>query len=463
MESIDMISKKISKDKKNIVFPSFTVKEKDIEKITVHSSEKCDEEIYINEFTVEGFTKKLKKLSRQSQENKENLKQTQKLKSNAVNKEENTKFKYCKKCVQPNTRPGVKFDENDICSACRLTEVPDETDWAKRREELNAIADWARSRNVSGYDCIVGVSGGKDSTRQSMYVRDELGLKPLLVSCTYPPEQQTERGAHNISNLISLGFDCICVSPNPQIWKVLMKQGFMKFGNWCKSTEMALYASAPHMAVAYHIPLIILGENPAIALGDMDVGSTGGDANKMKYCHTLGGGDPSPLLIDGITEKDIIFYRYPSDDEMEWANLRLIYLGYYIKDFTRFKNAEFGIKHGLKFRDDPLEDIGDVYGCEALDDDFVVENQMFKYLKFGFGKVTDQASEAIRLGMITREEAIELVRKYDGKCADRFIKRFCNYLEITLEEFWEVAEKFRNSNIWEKDCNGEWKLKVTLE
>ena len=387
----------------------------------------------------------------------------EKIESISASSKSSIVFKYCTECVQPNTRPGIRFDAEGVCPACRFAEQTDLIDWQARRRELEAIAEFGRKHNVSGYDCIIGVSGGKDSTRQSIYVRDELGLKPLLVSCTYPPQQVTERGTYNLSNLISLGFDCISVSPNPKVWKILMRQSFLKFGNWCRSTEMALYASAPKVAIAYHIPLIFLGENPAITLGDLEVGSTNWDANKMKYCHTLGGGRPDDLLVEGIKENDVFLYSYPSDDEMKWAKLRVVYLGYFIKDFTRFQNAEFAVARGLKIRDDPPEEIGEYYKCDALDDDFVIVNQMFKYFKFGFGKVTDQASEAVRLGMITREEAIDMVNKYDGKCADKYIKRFCQYLEISEKTFWDTADRFRNKDIWERDKNGQWKLKFRLQ
>src|SRR3989344_2178818 len=373
-------------------------------------------------------------------------------------------MKYCKKCVQPNTRPGIVFDKKGVCMACRLAEQHNRIDWPKRRKELEEIADFGKKNNVSGYDCIIGVSGGKDSTRQSIFVRDELGLNPLLVSCQYPPEQMAERGARNISNLISLGFDCITVAPDPKAWKELMLQGFLKYGNWCKSTEIALYASAPKVAIAYHIPLIFLGENPAIAMGDTGVGSFTGDANRMKYYHTLQGGDPRKNnLVTGQVDQDLILYTYPSDEEIEWGKLRIVYLGYYIKDFTRFKNAEFAVERGLKVRSDSPEDIGDIYGHGALDEDYVVVNQMLKYLKFGFGQVTDQTAEAVRLNIMTREEAIAFVKKYDGKCADRFVKRFCKYLGISEKKFWKVAESYRNKNIWEKDKNGRFTLKVELK
>lgn len=373
-------------------------------------------------------------------------------------------MKYCKECVQPDTRPGIKFDGKGVCLACNFAKKTEKIDWVSRRQELDKIAEYGKRHNVSGYDCIIGVSGGKDSTRQSIFVRDELGLKPLLVSCQYPPEQLVDRGTHNISNLISLGFDCITVAPNPKVWKELMLQGFLKYGNWCKSTEMALYASAPKVAIAYHIPLIFLGENPAIALGDMGVGSVTGDANRMKYYHTLQGGNPrkNKLADKNTTDKDLILYTYPSDDELEWGKLKIIYLGYYIKDFTRFKNAEFAIERGLMIRNEKPEDIGDVYGFGALDEDYVIVNQMLKYLKFGFGQVTDQMAEAVRLKMMTRQKAIEFVKKYDGKCSDRFIKRFCEYLGISEKKFWKVAESFRNKEIWKKNKNNKWMLKTQL-
>lgn len=370
-------------------------------------------------------------------------------------------MQYCKKCIQPDTRPGIQFDSEGVCPPCRFAENHEKIDWTARRQELEEIADFGRKHNVSGYDCIVAVSGGKDSLRQALYLRDELGLNPLLVSCVYPPEHQTERGARNVANLISLGFDFIGASPNPQVWKKMMREGFLRYGNFLKSSEMALYASTPKVAISYHIPLICFGENPVIALGALEVRSTTGDANRIKHSYTLKGGTDSVKTKD-IRDQDLYWYRYPSDDEMEWAKLKLFYLGYYLKDFTRFYNGDFAQKHGLEIRTDPPEDIGDNYGFEALDDDFVIVNQMLKYIKYGFGKVTDQVCEAIRLKMMTRDQAIDLALKYDGKCANRYVKKFCNFLEISESQFWEVANRFRNKEIFEEVGKGEWRLKTRL-
>jgi len=248
--------------------------------------------------------------------------------------------KLCLTCILPANFPGVTFNADGICNHCQSFKGIAILEEQKKQYEKQLLELVGRYGKKSEYDCLMCYSGGKDSTRQAMYVRDQLGLKPLLVCCAYPPEEITELGVDNISNLISLGFDCISVSPNPQAWKDMMREGFFRYGNLFKSTEMALYVSAPKIAIAYHIPLIFYGENPATAYGASEIGSENGDANRMKDANTLKGG-PDSVLSDNVTEKDLFWYRYPEDEEMEWAKLKIVFLGYYIKDFNNFANAEF--------------------------------------------------------------------------------------------------------------------------
>ena len=369
-------------------------------------------------------------------------------------------MRYCTNCLEPDTRPDTEFDGDGVCLPCRYYRTLDQIDWDERRGALEEISDWAKARNVSGYDCIVPVSGGKDSHRQAVYCRDELGLKPLLVSCAYPPEEQTERGADNIANLIELGFDCVYVSPGPETWRRAMTTGFRKYGNIFKSTELPLYASTPKVAIAYHIPLIIYGENPAIAWGGSG-GSKDGDASRLKYSNTLGGGDLSWLQDDGFDAGQLYWYNYPSDDELAQAGLRFIYLGYYLPDFLDFVNGEFAVAHGLVCRtgeDADPEQSGNLQVYDALDCDFLAANQMLKAIKFGFGKVSDQCSVAVRWGKLDRDEAIKLLQKYDGKCAPRYIEQFCRYIGIREEEFWAIAERYRNHDVWVRDGN-DWRLR----
>lgn len=370
-------------------------------------------------------------------------------------------MRYCMKCVQPDTRPGIRFDAEGVCPACRFMAGAPAVDWEARRAELLEIAAYGRAHSSHGYDCIVGVSGGKDSTRQAMYVRDELGLNPLLVNCAYPPEQLSDRGAHNIANLIELGFDMLNYCPAPGVWKRLQWESLTRYGNLFKSCEMALYASAPRVSLAYRIPLVFLGENPALTVGELCLGTTDGQANRVKYGNTIASGLESVMPADMPVNRTIL-YRFPSDPEMENAMMRIVFLGYYIKDFGKRKNAQFSMAHGMQVRHDPPQDIGDITGHEALDEDFVIVNQMLKYIKLGFGKVVDQVSEEVRLGTMTRQEAVRLARLYDGCCADRYVEAVCRYFGITRQEFEAVAARFRNPEIW-RMAGGRWHLAVDFD
>lgn len=371
-------------------------------------------------------------------------------------------MKYCKNCLQPDTRPNIRFDADGVCPACRYAESLEEVDWDERKKELEEIVHFGKKHNHSGYDCIIGVSGGKDSTRQAVFVRETLGMNPLLVCLSYPPEQVSQRGVENVSNLISLGFDTITIAPAPQIWKKLMKRSFLEFCNWCKSTELALFSSVPRFAIAYQIPLIWWGENAALQLGDLGVmGSSGSDGNNLRNMNTLGGGDIQWLLSGEITKNKILQYCYPPVKEMNHAQLRIVFLGYFWKNWSLKNNGTFSALRGLEIRNELPEDIGDYVGVTALDEDWVTLNQMIKYFKYGFGRATDYANEDIRNGHISREEAILLVEKYDGTCSEKYIRSFCGYLGISVEKFWETVDKNVNKKLFKKN-SGKWIPKFTV-
>lgn len=366
-------------------------------------------------------------------------------------------MRYCKKCLQADTRPNTKFSSDGICPACEYFELLKEVDWDERKRQLRDIVEFGKMNNQSGYDCIIGVSGGKDSVRQAVFVKEVLGMKPLLVCLSYPPEQLTTRGAENISNLIALGFDTITVNLSPVIWKHLMRKSFLKFCNWCKSTEMALFSAVPRLAVAYQIPLIWWGENPGLQLGDLAaLGKDGSDGNNLKHMNTLSGGDISWMFGDGIEKKDILQYNYPSDEDMTNANLRIVYLGYFMKDWSLVNNGIYSALRGLDVRNEPPEELGDTFGITSLDEDWVGMNQMIKYLKLGFGRMSDYMNEEIRLGHITRNEAIKLVERYDGQVGEKYILGFCDYIEITVDEFWDHIDKFVNKNLFKKVSKGKY-------
>jgi N-acetyl sugar amidotransferase len=377
-------------------------------------------------------------------------------------------MKYCKKCVQPDTRPGVTFDSEGICHACRYSEKIVEIDWAKREVELREIATWAKNNRSkfmtpdnNNYDCIIGVSGGKDGTFQALHARDVLGLNCLLVN--YAPSDITELGKKNMNNLYQLGFDVMKFLPKPNTEKLLAKNCFYKYGNIVKASEYVLYATVMRVAVAFKIPFVIWGENPATYIGaEVNIIGDTGDAINVIYHNTTAGGFAKDLLFDGLKPEDLVFYQYPSREEIQQINMKYIFLGHYVKEWSAHYNAKFSIDRGLNVRTEKLEEIGSLRNYQALDSDVSIVNQILKYFKMGFGIATDQACLEIRERRLTREEAVKLVHKYDGKCSLKYIEEFCKFIGISLSEFWRVAESFRNLNIWEK-VNNEWKLKVPLE
>jgi len=366
--------------------------------------------------------------------------------------------KYCLKCLQPDTRPGIRFDAQGVCPACNYHASLADVDWDERRRELDEVVAFGRAHSHSGYDCIIGVSGGKDSTRQALFVKDVLKMNPLLVNLGYPPEQVSQRGVANVANMISHGFDCISINPSPGVWRKLMHKGFFEYTNWCKSTELALFSSVPRLAIAYQIPLIWWGENAALQLGDLNVmGSSGADGNSLRKMNTLGGGDITWLLDDEIRRDHVLQYAYPSEQEMEYANLRITFLGYFWKDWSLVDNANFSVLRGLDIRREKPWDIGDPLGVTSLDEDWVTFNQMIKYLKFGFGRATDYINEDIRNGRMTRQHGVELAERYDGTCAPRYIGSFCAYIGISVDQFWQQVDKSVNPALFDKEGLGQYR------
>lgn len=365
-------------------------------------------------------------------------------------------MKYCKKCLQPDTRPGIKFNEEGTCYACLYEEEKKNIDWISREKELKEIAEWAKKTAKGAYHCVIGVSGGKDSSFQAVYAKEKLGLNVLLVNSE--PDKITEIGKHNIENLINQGFDIIKMRPNPKIIKKLVKESFYKYGNPIKPTEYPLWTSAYIIADKFDIPLVIQGENAALTLGVVNTGlGNDGNALNVNEGNTLAGGNASDWVDEDISLNQLYMYQFPDKKRLIDKGIKAIYLQYYVKEWSQVYNADFSIARGLFGRaTEDLHDIGRYRRYTALDSDMQIVNQMLKYYKFGFGFATDEACYDIREGRISREEAIWLVNEYDGKCGEKYIKEFCEYINITLEEFWKVVDTFVNKELFEKDENGKW-------
>jgi N-acetyl sugar amidotransferase len=364
-------------------------------------------------------------------------------------------MKYCSRCLQPDTRPNTLFTGEGICPACDYFERLQHVDWQERYEVLQDLLSQFPRKKGQGFDCIIGVSGGKDSTRQALWVRDKLGLKPLLACLSYPPEQVTERGVNNLSNLIELGFDVVLSAPAPGTWRQLMRESFERFTNWARSTELALFSSVPQLAIRYRIPLILWGENPGLQLGDLKtLGRTGYDGNNLRYMNTLSGAAMDWMQQSGAAIADLIPYQYPTPEDFDAHGLQIVYLGWFLGDWSLVNNGLYATAHGLRIRDDRVENTGDLLGVTSLDEDWVTLNQMIKYYKFGFGRVTDYVNEEIRLGRMSRDKGITVVERYDDACSDEYIEGFCEYIGITVDGFWKQVYAAVNPQLFTTSASG---------
>lgn len=369
-------------------------------------------------------------------------------------------MRYCTRCVQPDTRPGIFFNEEGVCGACLWEDEKNLIDWKKREAELQALADEAKRKAKGTYECIVGVSGGKDSLFQALYARDTLGLNTLLVNAE--PDGLTEIGRKNIDNLKRLGFDIVSIRPNPNVLQQLVRQDFFACLNPVRVTEYPLWASAFLIAVNFDIPFIIQGENPGQTLGTRSFTGTGGDALSIFQHNTVREDPLHNYVSDTVKLSDLFFYRM-TPDKVIAKGIKAIYLSYYAKEWSQPQNAAFAIKHGMQIRPkttDPYK-IGTYRLHSQLDGSLLEVNQLLKYIKFGFGQATDHVCYDIREGLISREEGIYLVKELDGLCDQGFIQQFCDYIGITEDNFWDHANTYRG-NMWEKGSQGKWQLKDPL-
>tara|TARA_B110001469_G_C9643273_1_gene324160 strand:- start:1932 stop:3086 length:1155 start_codon:yes stop_codon:yes gene_type:complete len=374
-------------------------------------------------------------------------------------------LKYCKECLTTDLRPNASFNDNGVCIACHFSEKHDQTSTSLKLKLLqNKIGQNIKKRRTkSDYDCIVGVSGGKDSTRQAHWVRDRLGLRPLLICAAYPPEQMSQIGADNLSNLIEMGFDLIVNTPAPKSAAKLSLESFKQFGNVSKTTEMSLFSTVPRLAIDLDISMIFWGENPALQVGDSAVeGIDEFDGNRLRNLNTLteGGSDWIHNSLDKKYLGD--HYAYPDSISFEHSKIDIFYLGPAWDDWSNDSNSLYAALQGLTLRPGEEDITGDITNASMIDEEFTNINMMLKYYKFGFGRTSDDVNERIRRKLITRNEAIKIAERHDGVCSDNIINSFCKYVGITNDEFWHITNKYVNEEIFHVQENARPIKKFTV-
>ena len=369
-------------------------------------------------------------------------------------------MKYCTKCLNTDSRPGTTLNSSGLCSVCSNLNKFDPIIF---QSDLKEIVEFGRSNSNNGYDCLIGVSGGKDSSFQALYVRDVLKMNPLLVSLSYPPEQLSKRGVNNLENLIKLGFDLHLIHPDPSLWKEIIRISFHKYANILKGCELALFASVPRFAIQRQIPLIWWGENSALQLGETNVlGDSPWDGANLLRMNTLNNGCLEWLEKFGYTKSDLFLYDFPSKEEIFKAKIRTVFLGPFIPEWSSYHNASLSCLNGLDInKADPQID-GDLHGITSIDDSWVSINQMIKYYKYGFGRATDDANELIWGRLINRDQGIAIVEEFDGKYSEESLREFCLYLDINLNEFWDKVDSILNQKLFKKIAQGQYKRKFKV-
>lgn len=368
-------------------------------------------------------------------------------------------MKYCKKCTMPDTRPGIKFDEEGVCSACRHYEQRSKVDWKAREKEFAALCDKYRGCNGPGqYDCAVAVSGGKDSHYQVHVLKNIYHMNPILFSVedNFP---MTEAGKHNISN-ISEEFGCTIISckPNIKVQKILMRHFFEKFGTPTWYVDRLIYTYPLYMALKFNTPFLCYGENVSYEYG--------GNADEETYSargqieNGVAVGMPmEDLLIDGITEKDLSLIMAPSKEDL--ARLDPFYMSYFFP-WNSHKNYILAKQHGFHDLTHEWNRTHHAENYDQVDSRAYLVHGWLKYPKFGHATATDYTARYIRYGMMTREEAVKIVNERDGNLDPLCVREFCEFCGYTESHFWKIMDGFYNTDLFYKNENGKWQLKEPL-
>jgi len=367
-------------------------------------------------------------------------------------------MKYCKRCVMPDTRPGIIFNSTGVCSACISYERSKTIDWDKRFKEFEALCAKYRGMHGNSYDCIIAVSGGKDSHFQVHMLKEKLGMNPLLVTVE-DNFTMTEAGKHNLRNISEeFGCDLISLKPNIRIQKRLMRKMLERDlkPNWY--IDRLIYSYPLFMAIKYDLPLLAYGENVNYTYGGHSADDTY-SAKEQINNGVASGIQRSELIDEVVSANDLSLLDAPAENDLK--RLDPIYLSYFVP-WNSYHNYLFAISRGFWDlthewrRESTFEDFDQVDSIAYL------VHPWLKYPKFGHAMATDYAARFVRYGILTRREAVELVKKHDHRLDSLALRDFLDFTGYTAKQFWAAVEKFWNKEIFEKK-DGQWVMKPELQ
>tara|TARA_A100000164_G_scaffold376991_1_gene415220 strand:+ start:1853 stop:3061 length:1209 start_codon:yes stop_codon:yes gene_type:complete len=370
------------------------------------------------------------------------------------------KMRYCKKCVYPFVAANLDIPDDGVCSSCETFDSYEsitKKEWIDRRKKLEELIRSSLSKNNSNYDCIIPVSGGKDSYYQAHIVTKELGLKPLLV--TYHGNNYLPEGDYNRDNMRQVfNADHIVWGPSAEVLKKLNRIGFKRMGDMNWQNHCGIMSAPIQVAVNFNIPLVIWGEIFWDISGMFDAHDFVEFSARVRHEHALRGYEWYDLINDpkdDLSEKDMLWSKYPSDEDILRVGVRGLYIGNF---FKWDPNAHFKLvkdQYGWRESKKPFERTYRRFS--NLDDRYENGSHDFmKFIKFGYGRCSDHASKDIRTGYMSREEGIEKVREYDAVIPSD-LYYWLDYVEMSEDEFWNTADTFRDPRVWWIENNEWWK------
>tara|TARA_B000000460_G_scaffold237780_1_gene200886 strand:+ start:124 stop:1242 length:1119 start_codon:yes stop_codon:yes gene_type:complete len=368
-------------------------------------------------------------------------------------------MQYCKRCVYPDTKPGLKLDESGVCSACRAVERKHEIDWESRALKLQQICDEVRGSNGNGYDCIVPVSGGKDSFYQTYVMSKVHNLRVLCI--VVMAHLQTVEGIENLNLLVDkLGVDLLKISPRPSTLKKIRRLAFLKYGNPNYAEHRVMFSGVARAAYFNNVPLVVWGEDIGVEFGG-NVSTTSaedGSAQELINNDLFRETGFEELLEGTIPDEELFFYMYPERETIGQKNIRTIYLGFY-DWWDGIKHYYLAKSFGFQKRKAGLLP-GNAIAYDNFDEKLCEVGAWLKFIKLGFWRPHDHCCYKIWNGYMTRKEAVHQVNKvqYDFPA---YLDEFLEYHELTETDFFECVEKVRNHEIWHKK-NGKWRLRKEL-
>jgi N-acetyl sugar amidotransferase len=355
------------------------------------------------------------------------------------------------------TRPRITFNGEGLCNACQWVNEKKKMNWEPRKKHLEELLD-SKRRKDGRFDCLVPVSGGKDGSYVAYNLRHKYGMNPLCLTVT--PALPLELGEQNLRAFVESGYNHVSVNPDSEAMRKLNKVGFTKMGFPYFGWLIAIHTVPVKFAISFGIELIFYGEDGEVEYG----GSTetaknpiyGVEYQKKIY---LEGGYEEAIASSGLSKSEKYFFEFPSDVTMENKTLELTHWSYF-ESWDPYRNYLIAKEHcGLK--ESEISNAGTFTNFAQNDQALYALHTYLMYLKFGFGRANQDASIEIRRGAMSREQAINLVRIYDGHYPEEFLSEYLDYFQMKKNEFDDTLDKFVNKTLFEKR-NGRWTPMFTI-